>query len=79
MRPPTLRVIPPAARLAGRAKHRVMVGLRSNNLLLNLRQQQFRFGQCQTQLGDLTEAIRPADLHHVETSRLTVSPGSNQT
>jgi transposase-like protein len=42
MRPPTLRVIPPAARLTVWAKHRIVVGLRGNDLLLNLRQQRFR-------------------------------------
>jgi hypothetical protein len=50
--------------------------LRSNNPLLNLRQQQLRFGQRQTQIGDLTKTIRPADRHHV---RLTINPGPNQT
>jgi hypothetical protein len=57
----------------------VVVGLRGNDLLLNLRQQQLRFGQRQTQVGDLTEVIWPADLHHVKTSRLAVNPGPNQT
>jgi hypothetical protein len=57
----------------------VVVGLRGNDLPLNLRQQQLRFGQRQTQIGDLTKTIRPADRHHVETSRLTIDPGPNQT
>jgi hypothetical protein len=57
----------------------VVVGLRANNLLLNLRQQQLRFGQRQTQVGNITKTIRPADRHHVETSSLTVTPGPNQT
>jgi hypothetical protein len=57
----------------------VVVGLRRNDLLLNLRQQQLRFGQRQTQIGDLTKTIRPADRHQVETSRLTINPGPNQT
>jgi hypothetical protein len=57
----------------------VVVGLRGNDPLLNLRQQQLRFGQRQTQIGDLTKTIRPADRHHVETSRLTINPGPNQT
>jgi hypothetical protein len=57
----------------------VVVGLRGNDLLLNLRQQQLRFCQRQTQIGDLTQTIRPADQHHVETSRLTIRPGPNQT
>jgi hypothetical protein len=37
----------------------VVVGLRGNDLLLNLRQQELRFGQRQTQFGDLTKTIRP--------------------
>jgi hypothetical protein len=57
----------------------VVVCLRGNDLLLNLRQQQLRFGQRQTQIVDLTKTVRPADLHHVETLGLTVNPGSNQT
>jgi hypothetical protein len=79
MRPPTLRVIPPAARLTLWAKHHVVGGLRGNDLLLNLRQQQLRFGQCQTQMGNLTKPIRSADLHHVEALRLTVTLGPYQT
>ncbi len=56
-----------------------MVGLRGNDLLLNLSQQQFRFGERQTQISDLTKTIRPADRHHVGTSRLPINPGPNQT
>jgi hypothetical protein len=56
-----------------------VVRLHSNDLLLNLRQQQLRFRQRQTQIGDLTKTVRPADRHHVETSRLPISPGPNQT
>jgi hypothetical protein len=44
MRSPTLCVIPPAARLTVWAKHRVVVSLRGNDLLLHLRQQPLRFG-----------------------------------
>ena len=79
MRPPTLGVIPPAARLTVWAKHRVVVGLRGNDLLLNLRQQPLRFGQCQTQIGHLTKPIRSADRHHVEALGLTVTLGPHQT
>jgi hypothetical protein len=39
----------------------VAVCLRANDLLLNSRQQQLRFGQRQTQIGDLTKTTRPAD------------------
>jgi hypothetical protein len=57
----------------------VVVGLRGHDLLLDLRQQQLRLGQRQTQIGDLTKTIRPADLHHVETPELTINPGPYQT
>jgi hypothetical protein len=56
-----------------------MVGLRGNDLLLNLRQQQLRFGQRQTQIGDLTKTVRPADRYQVKTLGLTVNPGPYQT
>jgi hypothetical protein len=79
MRPPTLRVIPPATRLTVWAKHRVVVGLCGNDLLPNLRQQQLPFGQCQTQISDLTKPIRPANRHYVEVLRLTVTFGPHQT
>ena len=42
------------------------VGLLGDNLPLNLPQQRLCFGQCHTQVGDVTKIIRPADLHHVE-------------
>jgi hypothetical protein len=57
----------------------VVAGLRRNELLLNLRQQQLRFGQRQTQIADLTKTIRPAYQHHIESPRLTINPGLNQT
>jgi hypothetical protein len=64
----------PAARLAVRPKHRVVVRLRSDDILLNALQQLLRFGQRQPQVGELAKTIRPADLHHVETSGLTINP-----
>jgi hypothetical protein len=65
-RTPTLRVVPPTARLtvwANIAWWRACAATARSNL----RQQELRFGQCQTQIGDLTKTIRPADRHHVET------------
>jgi hypothetical protein len=56
----------------------VVVGLRGDDLLLNTRQKLLRFGQRQTQVGDITKTIRPADLHDVETLGLTIDPRSNQ-
>jgi hypothetical protein len=54
----------------------MLMGLRGNDLMLDLRQQQLRFGQRQTQVGYVTETIGPADRHHVGTSRPTINPGS---
>jgi hypothetical protein len=55
------------------------VGLRGDNLLLNLHQQLLRFGQRQSQVRDITKTIKPADRHHVETPGLTIDPRPNQT
>ncbi len=55
----------------------MVVGLHGNELLLNLRQQQLRLGQRQTKIGNLTQTIRPADRHHVETARMAIDPGLN--
>ena len=43
-----------------------------------LHQQLLRLGQRQTQVSDITETIRPADRHHVDTSELTIHPRCNQ-
>ena len=39
----------------------VLPGLRGDDLPLNAREQPLRFGQCQTQTGDVAEIIGPAD------------------
>jgi hypothetical protein len=57
----------------------VVVGLRGNDRLLQAYQSLLRFGQRQTQIGDLTKIIRPADHHHIATSRLSVHFRPNQT
>jgi hypothetical protein len=49
-------------------------GLRGRNLLLNARLPQLRFGQGQTQIGDIMEIIWPDDLHDISASRLTLYP-----
>ena len=54
------------------------VGLLGDHLLLNSHQQLLRFGQRDTQVGNITETIRPADRHHVETPGLTIDPHPNQ-
>jgi hypothetical protein len=50
----------------------------ATTVLLNARQQPLRFGQSQTQVGDIAKTFRPAELCHVEASGLTVDAGSNQ-
>ena len=44
---------------------RVFPRLRGGDLALNPRQQLFRFREGQSQIGDIAEVIRPADLHDV--------------
>ena len=51
----------------------MLASLRRNDLLLDLHQQLLRFGQRQTQGCDVTKTIRPADRHHLATSRLTIT------
>src|SRR5689334_331160 len=62
-----------ATALASRPSKGVVPGLRSNDLLLQARQQPLPFGQGQAQVGDLTEIIRPVDRHDVYGLVLTVS------
>jgi hypothetical protein len=50
------------------------VGLLGDNLPLNLPQQLLCFGQCHTQVDNITETIRPANRHHVETLGLAIKP-----
>jgi hypothetical protein len=64
----------PATGLTVRPKLRMSVGLLSDKLLLNLRQQQLPLGQRQTYVGDVAKIIRPAERHHLETPGLTLSP-----
>ena len=45
-------------------------GLRGDDLLLDASRHQLRFGQGQTQIGDVVEAIGPADLHDLRTPLL---------
>src|SRR3954468_11171048 len=56
----------------------VVPGLRGDNLPLDARQHQLRFGQGQTQIGDVDEAIGTADLHHVRAPLLAFSPDFHQ-
>src|SRR3954462_14635001 len=47
-------------------------------LPLDARQHQLRFGQGQTQISDVDEAIGPADLHHVRAPPLAFGPDFHQ-
>jgi hypothetical protein len=78
VRPTVFHMASPAAGLAVRPQDRVIVSLCGNDILLNSRQQLLRFGQRQTQVGEIAKTIRSADLHHVETSGLTIDPRSDQ-
>jgi len=52
--------------------------LRSHDLLLETRQQQLPFGQCQTEIGDIAEISRPVDRHDVDGPALTASSSFHQ-
>jgi hypothetical protein len=54
-------------------------GLIGDNLVLNLHQQLLRFGQRQTQVGDVAKTIRPGDRHHLVTPGSTINPQPNKT
>ena len=54
-----------AAVPARRTAHGMNPGLRGDDLPLDARQHQLCFGQGQTQIGDVDEAIGPADLHDI--------------
>ena len=56
----------------------VVPGLRGDNLPLDARQHQLRFGQGQTQIGDVDEAIGPANLHDVRARPLAFRPDFHQ-
>ncbi len=49
-------------------------GLRGDDFPLNARQQQFRLGQGQTQIGNITEIIGQTDLQDVRARPLALSP-----
>src|SRR4051812_34679625 len=63
---------------APRPPHGVVPGLRGDHLPLDARQHQLRFGQGQTQIGDVDEAIGPANLHHVRARSLAFRPDFHQ-
>jgi len=68
----------PATARAIRPPNGVLPDLRGDDLPLNARQQQLRFGQGQTQVGDINEITGPSDLHDVRARPLALSPDPHQ-
>ena len=68
----------PATARACRPPNSVLPGLRGDELPLNARQQQLRFGQCQAQAGDVARITGPVDLRHVHARPLALSPRLHQ-
>jgi hypothetical protein len=66
----------PIAAGANRPPDRVLPRLRGGDLALNPREQLFRFREGQSQIGDIAEVIRLADLHDVHAG--TLVPGYRQ-
>ena len=56
----------------------VVPRLRGHDFPLHTCQQLLRLGQGQPQMGDIAKSIRPADLHEVRTSILTLGTGLHQ-
>src|SRR5215208_3993472 len=61
---------------APRPPHGVVPGLRGDDLPLDARPHQLRFGQGQTQIGDVDEAIGPANLYDIRARPLAFRPDS---
>ena len=66
----------PIAAGANRPPDRVLPRLRGGDLALNPREQLFSFREGQSQIGDIAEVIRLADLHDVHAG--TLVPGCRQ-
>lgn len=75
MVPIVLHVANAATTWATRPPNGVLPGLCGDDLLLEAGQQQLRFAQGQTEIGDIAEIIRPVDLHDVRAQPLALSPG----
>src|ERR1700753_1424836 len=73
MVPVVLHTAYAAAASATRPLNGVVPGLCGDDLLLEACQQQLRFGQGQTQIGDITEIIGPVDLNDVRGLPLALS------
>src|SRR6201988_1541919 len=73
MVPVVLHTAYAAAASASRPPNGVVPGLCGDDLLLEACQHQLRFGQGQTQIGDITEIIGPIDLNDVRGLPLALS------
>ena len=78
MVPVVLQAANIATTCAARSPNGVLPGLRGDDLPLNARQQPLRFGQGQTQIGDIDEIIGPSDLRDVRAWPLALSPDFHQ-
>src|ERR1700758_1396416 len=67
-----------AAASASRTPNGMVPGLFGDDLLLEAGQQQLRFGQGQTQIGDIAEIIGPIDLNDVCRLPLALSADLHQ-
>jgi hypothetical protein len=52
--------------------------LRRDDLLLECRQQQLRFAQVSTEMGNIAEIVGLVDLHDVRALPAAISTGSHQ-
>jgi len=78
MVPVVLQTPNPATARTTRPPNGVLPGLRGDDLPLNARQQPLRFGQGQTQVGDVAEIIGPSDFHDVRARLLALNPDLHQ-
>ena len=75
MIPVVLHVVNTAAASTIRPPNGVGSGLSGHDFRLEGRQQLFRFGQSQTQIGDIAEIIGTIDLHDVRGLPLALGAG----
>ena len=78
MIPVVLHMTSTAAAPTIRPPNSVGSGLGGDDLQLNPRQQQLRFGQAETQMGNIAEIVRLADLHDVHALPVAVRTGFHQ-
>src|SRR5689334_10244094 len=78
MVPVVLHTAYAAAVAASRPPNSMVPGLCGDDLLLETCQQQLRFGQGQTQIGDIAEIIGPVDLNDVCRLPLALSADLHQ-